>query len=115
MENQNLEQNGEIKLAEPKRFDQCEWCYQFDGDAPQVFAWTDEENETNELPEVKFTLSNIDGAYIQFTDKETGKSFKLFARELSEKGKEMRNFQKEAYAQMINSKTEENASENKEA
>ena len=111
MENQKLEPIGELKI-EPKRFEECEWCYQFDEDEPNIFAWTDEEME-DEKPEVKFTLSNVDGAFISFTDKITGKKFKLFSREMTDKGKEMRDFQNKSYEEMIN-KTEQNGSENKE-
>lgn len=114
MENEKLEPIGEIKLSEPKRLDQCEWCYQFDEDEPNIFAWTEEEME-NENPEVKFVLTNVEGAYILFKDKTTGKSFKLFPRELSEKGKEMRDYQNKAFEQMVNKNNkEENGSENKE-
>ena len=34
MENEKLEPIGEIKMAEPKRLEHCEWCYQFDEDEP---------------------------------------------------------------------------------
>ncbi len=101
-----------ITLPEPKKLENCEWCFQFDNDEPQIFAWTDEELNTNEDPKVIFTINNIENSFITFTNSKTGKTFKLFARELSDEGKELRNRQREA---VKNFKTDlENASENKE-
>jgi hypothetical protein len=62
---------------------------------------------------VTFTVSNTKDAYISFTNKETGKKFKLFARELSEQGKELREFQTKQ-AELLK-KDLENESTNKEA
>ena len=45
---------------------------------------------TDEEPTVTFTISNNKDAYISFTSKQNGKRFKLFARELSEEGKKLR-------------------------
>jgi len=45
---------------------------------------------TNEEPTVTFTISNTKDAYISFTSKQNGKRFKLFARELSDEGKKLR-------------------------
>ena len=86
---ENLEPIGEIKLAQPEKLEQCEWVFQFDGDEPQIFAWTGEDM-TNEEPTVTFTISNTKDAYISFTSKQNGKRFKLFARELSDEGKKLR-------------------------
>jgi len=110
MENENLEPIGELKLSEPKKYEDCEWCFQFDEDEPQIFAWTDDADlNKNEDPKVIFTITNSENSYITFQNGKTGKLFKLFARELSDAGREMRIKQKEAF------KTIENASENKEA
>ena len=87
-----LEPIGEVKMAPPQKLEQCEWVFQFDEDEPQIFAWTSEDM-TDEDPTVTFTVSNTKDAYISFTNRENGKKFKLFARELSEQGKEMREFQ----------------------
>ena len=105
---ENLEPIGELKMTPPEKLEQCEWVFQFDEDVPQIFAWTSEDM-TDEDPTVTFTVSNTKDAYISFTNKETGKKFKLFARELTNDGIELRNKQKESF------KTIENASENKEA
>jgi hypothetical protein len=52
-----VEPIGEIKLSEPKKMEQCEWCFQFDDDEPKVFAWTNEDMKDEE-PTVTFTISN---------------------------------------------------------
>ena len=104
--------NNTLQLAKPEKLEQCEWVFQFDEDEPQIFAWTSEDM-TDEDPTVTFTVSNTKDAYISFTNKETGKKFKLFARELSKEGKEMREFQTKQ-AELLK-KDLENASTNKEA
>ena len=86
---ENLEPIGELKIAPTEKLEQCEWVFQFDGDEPQIFAWTGEDM-TDEEPTVTFTISNNKDAYISFTSKQNGKRFKLFARELSEEGKKLR-------------------------
>ena len=43
----------------------------------------------NEEPKVIFTITNTENSYITFTHK-NGKNFKLFARELSDMGRELR-------------------------
>lgn len=101
------EQLGEVTLSQ-KRIDDCEWVFQFDEDEPQVFAWTDDDINKDEEPKVIFSISNIENSFISFKDKKTEKSFKLFARELSDEGRELRNKQKEAFKQL------QNGSENKE-
>jgi hypothetical protein len=86
---ENLEPIGELKMTSAEKLEQCEWVFQFDGDEPQIFAWTGEDM-TNEEPTVTFTISNTKDAYISFTSKQNGKRFKLFARELSDEGKKLR-------------------------
>ena len=89
---ENLEPIGEVKLSEPKKMEQCEWCFQFDDDEPKVFAWTNEDMQ-NEEPQVQFTISNNEHSNITFTHKD-GNVFKIFAREITEMGKEMQQKQK---------------------
>ena len=72
-----------------ERYENCEWCFQFDEDEPQVFAWTDETINSEEEPKINFTISNVKDAYISFSSK-SGKTFKLFPRELTEAGKQLR-------------------------
>jgi hypothetical protein len=102
---ENLEPIGEIKMREVEKLEQCEWVFQFDEDEPQIFAWTGDE-QPQEDPTVTFTISNTKGAYISFTSKETGKTFRMFARELSEQGLILRDYQ---------NKLAKNESTNKEA
>ncbi len=92
-----------------KKYEECEWCFQFDEDEPQVFAWTDDESDNNEDPKVIFTITNVENSFITFQNGKSGKLFKLFARELTEEGKSLRQKQKEAF------KNYNNESENKEA
>ena len=74
------------------KYDECEWCFQFDGEEPQVFAWTDVDM-VDEEPQVQFTISNNVDSNIKFTHK-NGRVFKIFAREMTEVGKEMQQKQK---------------------
>lgn len=111
-QSEQLQQLGDVTLTQ-KRYEECEWCFQFDEDEPQVFAWTDNEMNKNEDPKVIFTITNVENSYITFTNSKSGKSFKLFARELSEEGNKLREKQRET---IKNFKTDlENASEDKEA
>jgi len=107
-QSEQLESIGNITLSQ-KKYEECEWCFQFDEDEPQIFAWTDNESDKNEDPKVIFTITNVENSYITFQNGKTGKIFKLFARELTNEGIELRNKQKESF------KTITNASENKEA
>ena len=100
-----------ITLVEQKRIEDCEWVFQFDDDEPQIFAWTDNDMNSDEEPTVTFTISNTKNAYISFTNKISGKTFKLFAREITDEGKAMRAEQ----TSKLKFKTDlENGSENKE-
>ena len=107
-QSEQLEPIGSIALSQ-KKYEDCEWCFQFDEDEPQVFAWTDDELNKSEDPKVIFTITNVENSYITFQNGKTGKLFRLFARELSEEGKELRQKQKDAF------KNINNDSENKEA
>jgi hypothetical protein len=105
IDNTQLEPIGQIGLAQEK-LEHCEWCFQFDGDEPQIFAWTSDDMNKDEEPKVIFTVSNTKNSYITFTHK-NGKSFKLFARELSDAGRQLREQQLKVNL--------ENESTNKEA
>jgi hypothetical protein len=109
---EKLEPIGEIKMAPVEKLEQCEWVFQFDEDEPQIFAWTS-ENSPEEEPTVTFTISNTKDAYISFTNRNSGKKFKLFARELSEEGLKLREFQTQQSESLKNDI--ENESKNKEA
>jgi hypothetical protein len=81
-----------INIKQPNKYEECEWCFQFDDNQPQVFAWTD-ENMGDDEPQVQFTISNNEHSNITFTHND-GKVFKIFAREMTEKGREMQQKQK---------------------
>jgi hypothetical protein len=81
-----------LRIIQPKKYEECEWCFQFDDNEPQVFAWTNEDMQ-NEEPEVRFTISNNEHSNITFTHKD-GNVFKIFAREMTEVGREMQQKQK---------------------
>ena len=106
-QSEQLEQIGEINLQQ-KRYEECEWCFQFDEDEPQIFAWTDPDLNRDEDPKVIFTITNIENSFITFQNSKTGKLFKIFARELSEEGRGMREQERDALKQL------QNGSENKE-
>jgi hypothetical protein len=55
----------------------CEWVIQFDNDVPQVLAIAEEDSET---PEINITIKNTSESHIMFTDPETGKVFRIYAR-----------------------------------
>ena len=84
-----IPQTENTLILSQEKFEHCEWCYQFDEDEPQIFAWTDETINSEEQPKVKFTIGNQKEAYISFSAP-NGKSFKLFPRELTESGKQLR-------------------------
>lgn len=110
-QSEQLEQLGDVTIAQ-KRYDECEWVFQFDEDSPEIFAWTDNEMDKNEDPKVIFTISNIENSFISFKNSKNGKLFKIFARPMSDDGKALREKQREA---IQNFKTDlENGSENKE-
>jgi hypothetical protein len=107
LKSEPLQSIGNIALSQQK-YEECEWCFQFDEDEPQVFAWTDDELNKSEDPKVIFTITNVENSYITFQNGKTGKIFKLFARELSEEGRLLREQQKDTL------KNNTNASEDKE-
>jgi hypothetical protein len=112
LQQENVQPLGELKIAPLETYKECEWCFQFDEDEAQIFAWTDEDQPKDEEPKVIFTITNTKNSYINFTDKVTGRIFKIFSRELSDEGKKMRNTQKLAFEQF---KSQNNEGENKEA
>ena len=91
-EDVNFTPKNPIAILPQNKYEECEWCFQFDGNEPQVFAWTDDDMGDDE-PQVQFTISNNADSNITFTHND-GKMFKIFAREMTEKGKEMQQKQK---------------------
>jgi hypothetical protein len=113
MENEKVEKitadtlptNLQLQDALPThaKLKECEWCFQFGEDEPQIFAWTNDE-DLDENPTVTFTITNSEDSYITFS--KNGNIFKLFARPLSDDGRAMRQTAKEAELQ-ANSDIEE--------
>ena len=77
----------EEALPSHAKLKDCEWCFQFEEDEPQIFAWTN-DGDLDENPTVTFTITNSEDSYITFS--KNGKVFKLFARPLSDEGRAMR-------------------------
>jgi hypothetical protein len=86
----------EEALPTHAKLKECEWCFQFGEDEPQIFAWTNNE-DLDENPTVTFTITNSEDSYITFS--KNGNIFKLFARPLTDAGKEMRDKANEAETQ----------------
>jgi hypothetical protein len=107
-QSEQLQPIDDIVLSQ-KKYEDCEWCFQFDEDEPQVFAWTDDDLNKSEDPKVIFTITNVENSYITFQNGKTGKLFKLFARELTEEGRELRQKQKEAVKNITNESTNKKA------
>jgi hypothetical protein len=105
------EMRNQILTITQKEYKECEWCYQFDEDDAQVFAWTNENDASDEPPSVTFTLTNNNNSYITFKHKD--KLFKLFARELTQAGIDLRNNAMQDQENLQNDL--ENESTNKEA
>jgi hypothetical protein len=105
------EMRNRILTITQKEYKECEWCYQFDEDEAQVFAWTNENDSSDEPPSVTFTLTNNNNSYITFKHKD--KLFKLFARELTQAGIDLRNNAMQDQENLQNDL--ENESTNKEA
>ena len=102
MENENVEKitadtlptnlHLEKILPAHAKLKDCEWCFQFGEDEPQIFAWTNDE-DLDENPTVTFTITNSEDSYITFS--KNGNIFKLFARPLTDDGRAMREKSKE--------------------
>ena len=76
--NHNLEIQLFFKSKETqKKFEECEWCFQFDEDEPQIFATAD---STTSVPEVVIKLQNTSESHITFSDPAKNKKFRMYAR-----------------------------------
>jgi len=71
-----------LNIIEPTVYENCEWCFQFDNDEPYVFASTNSIRDLTQEPKITFTLNNNSESNFIFSY--NGKTFKLFARELSD-------------------------------
>ena len=76
IEEQPMETIDEVLLTQ-KKLEECEWCFQFDNDEPQIFATADENSGD---PEVMIKLRNTSESHLTFTDTAKNKKFSIYAR-----------------------------------
>jgi hypothetical protein len=86
---------GSINLPEAQTIQDAEWCFQFFNNEPVVFAWS---NEGEEPAPLTLQLEPTKGEGLNF--QQSGMTFKIFPREISEVTKKQRQ--------------EQNANQNKE-
>lgn len=89
MEEQN--NNEQVELNTEELINEAEWVFQFDNDEPQLLAVTP-ENKIGEPLSITIALNNTTNSTLTFTSKD-GKVFKLYAREVTDAGKEFRKLQ----------------------
>jgi len=87
---------GSINIPEAQPIQDAEWCFQFFNNEPTVFAWS---NEGEEPVPLTIQLDPIAGEGLNF--QQSGMTFKIFPRPISEETKQQR--------------AEQNESKNKEA
>lgn len=91
MENQEQEftQNEDLGIQSSitgRKFEQAEWCFQFDEEEAHAFAWSQNENDPGDL---NFNIAPTEGANITFRSP-SGKVFTLFVREMTDAVREAR-------------------------
>ena len=74
-----LSPEDSIQMPEPKVFEDCVWCYQFNDGEVTVFAFSNPPQTNHELT---FTINNTEDSAMVFTNKDG--EFKIFAREITE-------------------------------
>jgi hypothetical protein len=70
-----------LKTQENISFKRPEWVFQFDDNEPVVFAWSNDEEEPGE---VNISLKGDSSSTLTFIDRDGKKTFKIFAREITE-------------------------------
>lgn len=79
-----------------KEIKDAEWCFQFFDNEPVVFGFTkDKETPSNLVIELRPTESDT------LTFQQNGMLFKIFAREMSEESKRLREQQKQQNADLV--------------
>jgi|LakMenEpi03Aug12_release.lakeMendotaPanAssembly.Ray.scaffolds.fasta_scaffold92997_7 hypothetical protein len=76
------------------KINDAEFCFQFNEEEPVVFAWAEGplENPLGSPHKFSFEMEALEGANIVFSD--GAKTFKIFARPISEQSAELREQQK---------------------
>ena len=89
MEDNNIELEGTPStLADPyENFKDAEWVFQFDDEAPVVFAWSDDSGEPGEIT---ITLKPNEKSRITFTNVNGTKVMSMFSRPITEETKKAR-------------------------
>jgi hypothetical protein len=73
----------------------AEFCFQFNDEEPQVFAWNKFPTPDGEdLARVVFTVEAVENSSLEF--QKNGKIFKIFARQITEETKALREREMEA-------------------
>ena len=99
---EELQTETKIQKEEPKVIMDSEWCFQFFDNEPVVFGW--QEDEASPFP-LQLQVNPFENESLTFT--QSGMSFKIFARPISEQTRKQRIEQK------IKAKELEDASKNK--
>ncbi len=71
-------------IQENIEYNQAEWVFQFEKEEPVVFAWCNKPRNSEEpMEELHLKLKADSSSIIEFKDRH-GKTFKIFAREITE-------------------------------
>jgi len=91
MEDNNIELEGTpAAIAEIKHFKDAEWVFQFDDEAPVVFAWSDSSGEPGDIT---ITLKPNEKSRITFTSINGTKIMSLYSRPITEETRKIRESQ----------------------
>ena len=91
MEDNNIELEGTpATIAEIKNFEDAEWVFQFDDEAPVVFAWSDSSGEPGDIT---ITLKPNEKSRITFTSINGTKIMSLYSRPITEETRKIRESQ----------------------
>jgi hypothetical protein len=91
MEDNNIELEGTpAAIAEIKNFEDAEWVFQFDDEAPVVFAWSDSSGEPGD---VTITLKPNEKSRITFTSINGTKIMSLYSRPITDETRKIRESQ----------------------
>lgn len=82
MENEQLESQGSVQLPEANQILDTEWCFQFFGNEPVVFAYSEEGEEATPLV---LKIDSKEGQGLNF--RQNGMEFRIFPRPISEETK----------------------------
>jgi len=75
------------EATQPVTISQAEWCFQFDDNDPVIFAWSKENEEAGDFT---LTIPPIAGTAATFKCPNTGKTFSLIVRPMSEETRKNR-------------------------